>query len=74
MHMDVDKYFKVSKTGIDCIKKYQRVDTFITWPWLSSKYQPWSPLENTYCDSYPQMSLFVRWNNNLKNTHFPVTW
>jgi hypothetical protein len=27
-----------------------------------------------YCDSYPQMSLFVRWNNNLKNTHFSVTW
>ena len=26
------------------------------------------------CDSYPQMSLFVRWNNNLKNTHFSVTW
>ncbi len=26
------------------------------------------------CDSYPQMSLFVRWNNNLKNTHFSITW
>ena len=31
--------------------------------------------ENYYeCDSYPQMSLFVRRNNNLKNTHFSVTW
>jgi hypothetical protein len=27
-----------------------------------------------WCDSYPQMSLFVRWNNNLKNTHFSITW
>ncbi len=31
-------------------------------------------LKNYLCDSYPQMSLFVRWNNNLKNTHFSVTW
>ncbi len=42
--------------------------------WIKLKGQLSVWLLKPLCDSYPQMSLFVRWNNNLKNTHFSVTW